>query len=259
LVLWIKVSDDNSPNDTATMWFGNHSNARYAIPDTLTFRDLGTIQESLSPPMPPGFGCVWYSIPGRVNSWDQGMLRYDFRPIPPVKDTFRLKFQNSDNPSANFIFRWSKEYLSYRVSNIICRTSGGVIIDMMNTDSLIVPTAGDSGVKYLYIYEWMLYDWCSVGINSDDLTSQELFSLFPNYPNPFNPSTNISYQLLKESNVTIKIYDLLGREMVTLVNERKQRGEYHVPWNAVGVPSGVYYYRLVAGDFIETKKMILMK
>jgi len=85
------------------------------------------------------------------------------------------------------------------------------------------------------------------------------FSLEVNYPNPANPSTQITYTLPKATNVTLKIYDLLGREVALLVDERKLAGEHTVSWNAEGVPSGVYFYRIVAGDFIETKKMVLIR
>ena len=85
------------------------------------------------------------------------------------------------------------------------------------------------------------------------------YSLSQNYPNPFNPSTSISYQLPRQNHVTLIIYDLLGREVTTLVQDKKQQGEYTVTWNAENVPSGVYFYKLSAGDFIQTKKMILME
>ena len=85
------------------------------------------------------------------------------------------------------------------------------------------------------------------------------FSLKQNYPNPFNPSTKIEYSIPKMNLVTIKIYDILGRKIATLVDERKQPGEYNVTWNAEGVPSGVYFYRIVAGEFVETKKMVVVK
>jgi hypothetical protein len=85
------------------------------------------------------------------------------------------------------------------------------------------------------------------------------FSLDQNYPNPFNPSTQIKYTISKTSLVTLKIYDLLGREIATLVNGKQQAGEYTARWNAESVPSGMYIYRIVAGNYVETKKMILMK
>lgn len=93
----------------------------------------------------------------------------------------------------------------------------------------------------------------------------ENFELFQNYPNPFNPSTKIRYEIPERSFITIKVYDLLGKEIVTLVNEEKQAGNYEVEFGNVetsrdlSLPSGVYFYRLTAGDYIETKKMIFLK
>mgnify|MGYP005839787223 CR=1 FL=1 len=83
--------------------------------------------------------------------------------------------------------------------------------------------------------------------------------LYQNYPNPFNSSTVVKYQLPVTGWVTIKIYDLLGQEVDVLVNETKQSGEHTAIWNAGNIPNGVYYYRLTAGIFTETRKMILMK
>jgi hypothetical protein len=85
------------------------------------------------------------------------------------------------------------------------------------------------------------------------------FSLEQNFPNPFNPSTKISWQLPVRGQVSLKVYDILGNEVATLVNEEKSAGIYEVNFNAVNLPSGVYFYRIKAGDFIQTKKMILLK
>ncbi|OYV85093.1 MAG: hypothetical protein B7Z63_05985 [Ignavibacteriae bacterium 37-53-5] len=85
------------------------------------------------------------------------------------------------------------------------------------------------------------------------------FSLAQNYPNPFNPTTAISYQLSAVSQVTLKVYDVLGREVATLVNEVQQMGTHEVRFDGSRMPSGVYFYRLEAGRFTETKKLILMK
>ena len=87
----------------------------------------------------------------------------------------------------------------------------------------------------------------------------EKYSLAQNYPNPFNPTTIIKYQIPELSFITIKVYDVLGSEVVTLVNEEKVAGNYEIEFNATQLPSGVYFYRLQAGNFIETKKMVLMK
>lgn len=85
------------------------------------------------------------------------------------------------------------------------------------------------------------------------------YKLNNNFPNPFNPSTQISYQIPSVSFVTLKIYGLAGNEVATLVNEEKSSGRYSVDFNATGLSSGIYFYKLTAGNFVETKKMILMK
>jgi photosystem II stability/assembly factor-like uncharacterized protein len=80
-----------------------------------------------------------------------------------------------------------------------------------------------------------------------------------NYPNPFNPVTNLSFSIPKRSFVSVKVYDLLGREVSTIISEEMSAGIYTKQWNAVGFPSGVYFYRLQAGSYIETKKLVLLK
>ena len=85
------------------------------------------------------------------------------------------------------------------------------------------------------------------------------YSLSQNYPNPFNPTTVISFRLAVNSFTSIKIYDILGREITTLVNEMLSPGTYEVEWNAGNYSSGVYYYKLSAGEYKETRKMILIK
>jgi len=85
------------------------------------------------------------------------------------------------------------------------------------------------------------------------------FYLNQNYPNPFNPSTKIKYAVPQNSNVVIKVLDILGNEIETLVNEEKPTGTYEITWYAENLPSGVYFYQLKAGSFVETKKMLLLK
>lgn len=85
------------------------------------------------------------------------------------------------------------------------------------------------------------------------------FVLSQNYPNPFNPSTIISYQLAAGSNVEVKIFDVLGNEIGTLVSEFKTAGRYEIEFNAAGLTSGVYFYKIITDSFIETKKMVLIR
>jgi photosystem II stability/assembly factor-like uncharacterized protein len=85
------------------------------------------------------------------------------------------------------------------------------------------------------------------------------YNLDQNYPNPFNPMTNVKFQMPNSAFVGLRIYDILGRLVATLVNEYLKAGFYNVSWNASNYPSGVYYYKLTAGNYTETKKMILIK
>ncbi|MFZ4590520.1 MAG: T9SS type A sorting domain-containing protein [Ignavibacteria bacterium] len=89
--------------------------------------------------------------------------------------------------------------------------------------------------------------------------SPKEYNLSFNYPNPFNPTTKINYALPKTGLVTMKIYDITGREIQTLVNEVKQAGYYSVDFNGSALPSGVYFYMLKSGDFVMTKRMVLIK
>jgi hypothetical protein len=96
-------------------------------------------------------------------------------------------------------------------------------------------------------------------VNAVEIGLPQNYYLSQNYPNPFNPTTKINWQLKNSGYVTLKVYDDLGREVATIVDEEKPAGSYEVEFNASTLASGVYYYKIVSGNFIETKKMILMK
>ncbi len=85
------------------------------------------------------------------------------------------------------------------------------------------------------------------------------FEVYQNYPNPFNPSTTINYSIAASGHVSIKVYDMLGREIATLIDEEKSSGNYTCKFNGVNMPSGVYFYRIKAGNFSSTKKLVLLK
>ena len=85
------------------------------------------------------------------------------------------------------------------------------------------------------------------------------YVLYPNYPNPFNPATQIRYDLPEAGKVTLTIYNSLGQEIDRLVNSRQAAGSYSVNWDAEGFASGLYYYKLEAGSFDQVRKMVLLK
>ena len=117
--------------------------------------------------------------------------------------------------------------------------------------------AGDTGS----LRSWTLkidYDIIT-GVNNNVTSIANDYSLSQNYPNPFNPSTKIAYSIPTNGLVTLKIYNILGKEVQTLVSEVKSAGSYEVSFNAASLSSGVYFYKLESGNFIDTKKMFLLK
>jgi hypothetical protein len=113
------------------------------------------------------------------------------------------------------------------------------------------------GVK-VYKDSSRLAVWPTLGSVADQENAPREYLLAQNYPNPFNPSTTIKYELPKSSDVRLNVFDILGREVSVLVNERRDAGVHEVKFDATGLSSGVYFYRLRAGNFVRTKKLLLM-
>ncbi len=116
-----------------------------------------------------------------------------------------------------------------------------------------------TNLSEIYIDDLVIYSSSITSISEDNSMFNNNFILYPNYPNPFNPTTTIKYQIPELSFVTLKVYDVLGSEILTLVNEEKPAGSYEINFKATNLSSGIYFYKLQAGSFVETKKMILMK
>ena len=98
-----------------------------------------------------------------------------------------------------------------------------------------------------------------VGTKDNEAIQPMTYSLQQNYPNPFNPTTKIKYSIPEASQVSLKVYDILGNEVASLVNQEKQAGTYEVQFNASSLSSGVYFYKIKSGSFIQTRKMIVLK
>jgi Secretion system C-terminal sorting domain len=130
-----------------------------------------------------------------------------------------------------------------------CDFAEAIVYDTLLTDSEILVVENYLSDKYDIIL--------GVDDQSNEIPSQ--FTLEQNYPNPFNPLTTIKFQVPNSSFVNLKVYDVLGNEVATLVNEEKATGSYEVNFDAKGLSSGIYFYRINAGSFVETKKMIVLK
>ena len=151
--------------------------------------------------------------------------------------------------------------------------SGPFSMALGDTQEIIVSTILGLGTSYLQsitilrfnddlVQSWFndLVDW-SFPTDVKDLEKDlpQSFKLFQNYPNPFNPVTNFQFTIANSQLTILRVYDLLGREVVTLVKEELSPGSYTRQWDVIGVASGVYYYRLKAGEFIETRKLVLLR
>jgi len=131
-----------------------------------------------------------------------------------------------------------------------------VVFDLMFTDSLTGYAVGENGVVLKYIPP-------TVSVIDDGIMIPEEIVLHQNYPNPFNPSTKIGFRILKFGFVSLIIYDVLGNEVATLIDEEKEAGSYEVVFSANDraneLTSGIYFFQLAAGEYIQTKKMIYLK
>jgi len=124
--------------------------------------------------------------------------------------------------------------------------AGHNIWDRAYNDSLLLP--------------WVFFQRITAGVGENPLISvPKEYSLSQNYPNPFNPSTTIKFELPKSSVVRLSVYDLLGREVSVLVNERRNAGYHEVKFDGSNLASGVYFYRLQAGEFVSSKRMLILK
>ena len=185
-----------------------------------------------------------------------------------------VKIENPDDNNLKFIsYGTEKNYqieLNYATQLGLGRFANNSISITQNTTHLLVPNWGDFADLQLTIYVdegndgtiddtlYIINDVTGVEDDQGSLIPTE-YRLEQNYPNPFNLSTRIKYAVPKESLINIMIFNALGQEMAELVNENKPAGNYEVEFNAEDLASGVYIYRMKAGDFIETKKMVLMK
>ena len=153
-------------------------------------------------------------------------------------------------------------FAQYLIPNSVFGNGGGAI---SGSGYLINGTLGQSVIGEMnsssynsYSGFWYVRSSSVTGIKDKGKIPLS-FELMQNYPNPFNPSTIINYQLPISSKVVLKIYDLLGREVATLVNKQQSAGSYSVTFAAGNLASGIYFYQLIAGGFNQVKKLILLK
>jgi Secretion system C-terminal sorting domain len=155
---------------------------------------------------------------------------------------------------------WAKTYGIKKISRIVLSPQG------VTTDSNSTFIGVTMGVRNLtFIYDTLgkrVIDFDTTGgtgVSESQVQIPRGFVLEQNYPNPFNPSTTIRFTVPEREQVSLTVFNLLGQEVKNLFNEEKQKGSYEVSFNASNLPSGIYFYKLQSGNFVETRKMLLMK
>ena len=181
---------------------------------------------------------------------------------------------NSFGISTTAKLDWTSEpsALSYRVQVSSDSTFASSQLDSVTTvDSIFIPSGRlNNNTRYFWHVRsqnnigngsysaYFVFTTSLVGITNNS-EIPKVFRLYNNYPNPFNPATKIHFDLPKSSFTKIVVYDVLGREVETIVNEQLNPGSYTADWNAINYPSGIYFYKITAGDYTATRKMVLIK
>ena len=215
-----------------------------------------------------------HTINPSIFSVSQPMSGYSIDNLPPLAPTAPSSNKGIGN---SWIVSWSavknqfndfKQYAIYRSENPNSTPSLATklsdVRDTMYTDNTVL-----NGKTYYYKITSVDYSGNEsepatvtaniTSVNKENNLIPDVFSLGQNYPNPFNPVTVINYQLPVNSTAILKVYDVLGKEIVTLVNETKEAGYYSINFDASKFSSGMYFYKLQAGSFVQTKKIILTK
>ena len=165
-------------------------------------------------------------------------------------------FEVVDSTTAYILF--NNESILYK-SNNGCQTFTAQNVPFQN--SINSMSFNDKGEGWLFGDKGLILTNTDINVGISNITHEipKSHYLHQNYPNPFNPSTKIKFDIPKGSLVKLKVYDILGREVAELVNEKLNAGVYEYEWNGVNLSSGVYFYRLETGEFVETKRMVLAK
>ncbi len=169
-----------------------------------------------------------------------------------------FKFEASDDVveiGQPVTISWSVAYGSVvTLNNVPVANQGDTVLHPTAPTDYVLETTGDVNSSQTITVNAVVAD---VGEPTGVLPAQ--YGLAQNYPNPFNPSTTIVYQVPEHAFVRLNVYDVLGREVATLVNEEVPAGEYALQWDASAMMTGVYYYRIQAGNYTETRKLLLMR
>lgn len=204
--------------------------------------------------------------PSIISGEDANGIPINFRP-ESIHGYYKFTSVQDDYMQVQANFKKDGVYIGGGANNLTptnSYTEFGINISWVTEDtpdSVLIAIFIVSGTGFSHIGSKMFVDdlfWGGATDVESEINNLD-FKLNQNFPNPFNPSTSIQYQVSSISQVTLKVYDILGNEVATLINEKKPAGVYEVDFNSSQLSSGVYLYKLQAGSFVQTKKMLLLK
>lgn len=188
------------------------------------------------------------------NNWlnfGKGSFEYDFNN--------NCVLENWEIASNNNWKNWFRIFYKYDINNLVHLFGEEWENEQWVPENELLKVTNPDGITFGYFAREIFLYYSKPTSLENEKNIANGFNLLQNYPNPFNSATAIQYSIPQKSTVTLKIFDLLGYELATLVNEEKEQGVYTTNFDANNLASGLYLYRIQAGSFIETKKMILLK
>ena len=213
----------------------------FALEDLNTQHGVALCLSSI-PAQSPNQNTTNLGISWTASSYTPQSISYGIKCAPTIGAyEYWITGTNAFYYSSNSGATWATQYTV---------TSAGYCISMYNVQ------LGWAGGATGQIWRYIAYPW---GIPNDQKQLPESFILSQNYPNPFNPTTTINFALPNANYVKLEVYDILGNEISVLVNDKMNAGNYQVEFDGSKLPSGVYFYKLVAGSFSEAKKMVITK
>jgi thiol-disulfide isomerase/thioredoxin len=181
----------------------------------------------------------------------------------PITDGMSFVLNDVYEKNPDVVSRFNAQYADSIFKYSIFDEAGGLRVETINYRAVYlafsfeqIPAEEDRDTIMNRTMNWLLDGISSAGSNNLVVNS---FNLEQNYPNPFNPSTTITYSLANEEHVSLKVFDIMGREVAELVNEDQTAGTYSLDFDASSLASGMYFYKISAGNFVSTKKMVLLK
>ncbi len=242
-------STDNVPGADTVIWRTTDAHSgSYAVEGVATSYLSAVIPPTLTLMMP------WTSRPSSFTGY------YKYAPVSGDTLIIAAVFAKNSSAIGAGLVKLTAAMASYTQFSIPISYSSSVTPDSTAIQIGIIPASGSSSVHAgsLFKVDDVSYTGAT-GVSTDNAQTPLSYTLGQNYPNPFNPTTVIQYQLPASGQVSLKVYDELGREVAALVDTRENAGTYSVKFDGGNLASGVYFYRLSAGTYSETKKLLLIK